>query len=98
MFLLNNVTAPVTGTSVRVNVVDRTFQAIATGAGAITASVNIEVSNDGINFLVLGTISLSGTNTATDGLASSAKWNYVRATLTAITGTSAQVSTIMGAQ
>ena len=75
-----------------------TFQAIVTGTGAVTATVNIEVSNDGSNWLstALGTISLSGTTTANDGFTSSAPWKYVRANLTAVSGTGATVKVLMG--
>ena len=73
----------------------RGIQAIVTGVGAVTATVNIEVSNDNVNFLVLATITLSGTTSATDGFASQAQWNFVRANVTAISGTSAAVTVLM---
>lgn len=75
----------------------RTFQAVVSGTGAVTATVLIEVSNDDTNFLTLGTITLSGTTSATDGFASDAPWINVRAKLTAISGTSAAVTVTMGA-
>jgi len=76
---------------------DATFQATVSGTGAVSATVNIEVSNDNTNWLVLGTITLSGTTSATDGFASTANWRYVRSNCTAISGTNAALSVVMGA-
>ena len=76
-----------------------TFQATVTGTGAVTATVDIEVSNDGTNWLdtVAGTITLSGTTTHSDGFTTtSAPWKYVRANVTAISGTGASVDVVMG--
>lgn len=75
------------------------FQAIVTGTGAVTATVAIQVSEDGVNWCTtaLGTISLTGTTTASDGFATASAWKYVRANVTAITGTGASVSVLMGA-
>jgi hypothetical protein len=70
---------------------DYSFDAIITGTGALTATVEIEVSNDGINPITLGTITLAGTDTATDGFNSSVAWKYWRAVVTNITGTSASI-------
>lgn len=75
---------------------ERTFQATVSGTGAVTSTVTIQVSNDGSNWLTLGTISLSGTTSASDGFASSAPWVFVRANQTAISGTSAKTTVIMG--
>lgn len=72
------------------------YQATVAGTGAVTATVVIEVSNDGTNWLTLGTISLSGTTTASDGFASSARWHWVRSKVTAISGTGATVNTLIG--
>lgn len=74
-----------------------TFQATVSGTGTVTATVLIQVSNDGTNWITLGTITLSGTTSATDGFASSAPWAYVRSNCTAISGTSAALSVVMGA-
>jgi hypothetical protein len=76
-----------------------TFQAVgsvseSTGA----ATVNIEVSNNGVNWLTLGTIELTlGTAEVTDGFAAYAAWAFIRANLEAISGTDATVSVFMGA-
>jgi len=63
-------------------------------AGTTTAIVDIEVSNDNSSWITMGTISLSGASD-TDGFASTASWNYVRANVTAL-GAGADVTVIMG--
>jgi hypothetical protein len=80
----------------------QTYQAVANGtAGAFSATVVIEVSNDGATAVgtPLGSISVSGTATAaaSDGFTTAyAPWAWVRARVTAISGTGANVSTWMG--
>lgn len=78
---------------------DATFQATVSGTGAVTATVTIEYSNDGTNVIgtVGGTITLSGTTSATDGFTSqNAPWKFVRANVTSISGTGATVQVYMG--
>lgn len=68
----------------------KSIQASVDGTGAVTATVVIDVSNDGVHWiLAVATITLSGTSTDSDGFLLDAPWTYVRARLTAITGTSA---------
>ncbi len=73
------------------------FQATVVGTGAVTATVTIEVSNDAVYTVstVLGTITLSGTTSSSDGFTSVAPWKYVRANVTALSGTGATVTCIM---
>lgn len=66
-----------------------TFQASLVGTAAVTATCVVAFSNDNSNWLTGGTITLSGTTTASDGFASSANWEYVRGSVTAIGGTAA---------
>lgn len=74
----------------------RTFQAIATvPAGLATATVVIEVSNNGVNWITLGTITLSAASVTTDGFASAAPWKYTRSNVTAI-GAGTSLDIIMG--
>jgi hypothetical protein len=77
----------------------RTFQATGfTTAGAGAAAVSIQASNDGTNFLEIGTISLIlGVAVTNDGFASDAPWRYIRAELVSISGTNAQATVWMGA-
>ena len=75
----------------------QSYQATVTGSGAVSATVAIEVTNDDKqNWLTLGTITLSGTGSATDGFASLANWTFVRANVTAISGTGATVNVFVG--
>lgn len=76
----------------------RTFQSVgATSAGAGAAVVQVEASNDGDNWINLGTINhtLSTTND-TGGFASDAAWRYVRARVESISGTGASVTVWLG--
>lgn len=76
-----------------------TFQATVEGTGAVSATVEIQVSNDGVNACETeaGTIILSGTTSSSDGFTTQhSPWKYVRAEVTAISGTGASVSVKMG--
>jgi len=80
-----------------------TFQAIVTGTGTVTATIAVQVSNEantfnGIkaNWITMGTITLTGTTTATDGFTTICPWRYVRANVTNVTGTGATAEIIMG--
>jgi hypothetical protein len=79
----------------------RTFHANGvTSAGAGTAAIDIEVSNDDTNWVTAGTISLSFNDdpVVDDGFAMDAPWRFVRANVTSISGTDATVSVIMGTE
>jgi len=91
-------TTTVTGTQIYKNSPAATFQAIVSGTGAVAATVVIDGSNDGTHWCatVLGTITLSGTTTDNDGFTTTAPWKYVRARVTAISGTGATVTVLMG--
>jgi hypothetical protein len=91
----------------------RTFLGVLRNSGAVasTATITVQVTNDALaesnptlaGWITMGTISLSGTPSATgnvsDGFATDATWMYVRATIAqnGITGTGAVASLIMGA-
>jgi len=77
---------------------ERSFQATGvTTAGAGSATVKIQVSNDETAWLDLGTITLTlSTSAASDGFSTIAPWAFVRANLTAISGTGASVTVSMG--
>ena len=66
-------------------------QASVTGTGAVTATVVIQGSVDGITWAktALATITLSGTNADSDGVTIISPVKYIRANVTAITGTGA---------
>jgi hypothetical protein len=80
-----------------------TFQGIVDGTGTVTATVAILGSNDDLtgqgtatNWVTLGTITLSGITTATDGFSTEAPWKFVAAQVTAVSGTGTQVRVLMG--
>lgn len=80
------------------NVDDLAIQATVEGTGAVTATVQIEVSNDAKGWVTdsIATLALSGTTTATKGFTSNAAWTYWRANITAISGTGAKVTVSIG--
>lgn len=89
------ITTPFTGSARALHRAAATFQAVGfTTAGAGTATVVVEASNDdGATWVTLGTISLIlSTTPATDGFASAASWKAARGRVTALTGTGASVS------
>lgn len=92
--MLNAVTTTVTGAPLQ-NPAGGCFQATVNGTGAVSATVLVEVSIDGVGWLTLATITLSGTTSATDGFVAAAGWPNVRARVSAISGTSAAVTALM---
>lgn len=100
--LLSAVTGTGVGNKVREVAKDRTFFATGTTtAGAGAATITVEGSLDGTNFVTLGTINLTlattiATDTNTSGFAIMAPWKYVRGNVTAISGTGASVDLWMG--
>lgn len=100
--LLNNTS--VTGAGSKIPLVKKgdssaTFQATVNGSsGVVTATIDIEVSNNERNWIPMATISLSASAPVadSDGFASNASWSFIRANLTAITGTDAKATVVMG--
>lgn len=75
-----------------------TFQANGiTTAGTGSATIDIEVSNNESDWIIMGTITLTlGTTSTSDGFASSSAWAFVRSNVTAISGTGATVTVTIG--
>lgn len=73
------------------------FQATGkTSSGTGAAGITIQVSNDNIVWMDLGTMSLTlGTTETADGFVAAAGWAMVRAKITSISGTGAAVSVTM---
>ena len=96
--VVTGVTAIGTGAWVYKDAPKATIQATVTGTGAVTATVVIDCSNDGVNACAtaLGTISLSGTTSASDGFTTDAPWKFIRARTTAISGTNATLVVLKG--
>ena len=97
-YLIENGTAVAASAAFQVSELYRTFQARGeTSSGAGAATILVQGSIDGVNWILLGTISLTlGTVTTSDGLATSAMWPFVRGNITAISGTDASVDLLMG--
>lgn len=76
----------------------KTFQATGTtSAGAGAATIVIEVSNDGVTYATLDTLSLTlSTTSSTDIGLSADAYRYYRARISAISGTDATVTTTLG--
>ena len=96
--IVTGVTAPGTGAWAEKETAKTTVQAIVTGTGAVTATVVIDCSNDGVNACStpLGTITLSGTTSSSDGFTTDAPWKFIRARTTAISGSGATVVVLKG--
>ena len=96
-FLIQGQTTTGAGSENQLDHSPSTFQATVTGTGTVSATVAIEVSNDKTNWLTLGTITLSGTASATDGFFQDrVPWASIRGRVTAIAGTGAKVTLVQG--
>lgn len=70
-----------------------------TTAGVGAASITVLVSNDGTNFFVIDTLSLTlGTTVTSDTYESLYPYKFIRVNVASISGTNASVSAIMGCQ
>ncbi|HUM37176.1 MAG TPA: hypothetical protein PLQ85_09925 [Anaerolineae bacterium] len=73
------------------------FTATVAGTGAVSATVQIRARNTASGqWVLLGTITLSGTTTASDGFAALTRYMEYQANVTAISGTGAAVTVSMG--
>lgn len=86
--------APTTGSWVYKDAPNTGIQVVVAGTGTVTATVVIEVSNDGTHAMdtLAGTVTLSGTTSDSDGFAIMTPWKFIRARVTAISGTNATVN------
>lgn len=67
-----------------------------TTAGAGAATINVDVSNDGVNFINAGTITLTlGTTVTSDGFTIASNWKFARAYVVSISGTGAAASVMV---
>jgi len=95
--LLNAVTGTGAGTPVvPVESPNRVFYAKVVGSGVVTATVLVEVSLNGSDYLTLASFSLSGTTSDSDAFVSDASWIYVRGNISDMSGTGAAVTLLMG--
>lgn len=72
-----------------------TFQASSDASHTGTSTIDVEVSNDGSNWLVAGTLSVTG-NSDSDGIALNASWAFARGNVTAHGDSTNGVSLLMG--
>ena len=102
--LLSNATATGAGaawnprdTAAVATYTQHSFQAVgSTTADAGAATILIQVSNDGVNYITMGTITLVlGTSVTSDGFAVANTYEYYRANVSAISGTGAKVTVYM---
>ena len=84
-------------TSAYATYVQHSFQAKGTVASSTGAAVIlIQVSNDGTNYITLGTITLVlGTVATSDGFACANTYEYYRANVSSISGSTATVTVYM---
>ena len=77
---------------------EKSLQCSLTGSGAISATLSLDVSNDGTNWIVpgLAAITLTGTDSVQEGTLLDIPWAFVKASLTAISGTNASASVFIG--
>lgn len=92
--LLNAVTSTGVGSALKKPTHNVTIQATLGTAGTTTATVNAEVSNDLVGWIVARTFTLSGANDS-DGQVINASWKYIRGNVTAL-GSGADVTMTMG--
>lgn len=96
VLLLENATVPGIGEKEHPNG-PCSYQASVSGSGLVSAVVEIQVSNDDDNWMWLGTISINGTDSATDGFPCEKHYAIARAELISISGTGAAVNAAIGA-
>ncbi len=95
---VTNMTSPgLTATGNCVDVVNAPIrvlsaQANVVGTGAVTATVNLQASLDGVYFTTIKVFTLSGTTSATDVALLDATFQIYRVNVSAISGTSATVT------
>lgn len=75
-----------------------TLTTTSTGVSAVIAGAAVvQVSNDNVGWIPMGTCSPTGTATASDGFAAVAVWNYARFVVTTLTtGVSANLNALIG--
>lgn len=64
-------------------------QVVLTGTGTVSVTAAVQVSITGTEWIAASSLSLSGTNTATNGATLLSGWRYMRVNLSSITGTGA---------
>ena len=96
--LTNATTAPTVSNAMSVGDGEMTVQATGSvSSGTGSATVEVQVSNDGVAWLVHDTITLAlSTARATAGVEMDAPWAFIRTNLSAISGIGAAVTVTLG--
>ena len=76
----------------------KSFHAVLTGTGAVSAVMEVQGSNDNSNWGVLAVLSPSGTTTAAAQVELEASWLYYRGNVVSISGTGAAITVTVGEQ
>lgn len=97
-YLLKEAIANVVGQSSRTTIAKKVVQAVgSTTSGSGAATIAIQVSNNNNDWIDAGIITLTlGTTRTTDGFEINASWLWIRAVLSGLSGTGANVSVHMG--
>lgn len=80
----------------------KTFHVQLTGSGAVSATIQVMVSNTTASSAVLGnwvthgTITISGTSVVSDGYVAMSPWKFYRPYVSAISGTNASLDIYVG--
>ena len=98
--LVDKATATGNKEAVMLNSRYKTFQVTGkVSASTGSAEVEIQVSNDKVNFVTVDTLSLTlGTTVTSDSYVNNDAWKYVRGNVKTLTGTDAEVTVIVGTQ
>lgn len=99
-YMLSGATTAVVGdTAPHVQATIKTVEVSLNGTGAVTATVTLwatNIRNNTGEWVELFTVDLTGTNNDAFGRVIDAPWQYFRAELVSITGTSATVDVVLG--
>ena len=90
-------TTVTTGAAFKMNGMISTAQFVLTGTGTLSATAKLQVSNNGVDWITAGSVTLDNSAGLTDGFAVNARWQYARAKVTEISGTNATVSCVINA-
>lgn len=94
--LLDGVLVTGAGTGKPMRAGPKTAQAKVVGTGAVSATVKLQVANIDGQWEDLSTLTLSGTTAASAGASWVVPWAFVRGNVTAISGTGAAVTLVIG--
>lgn len=86
----------ISGVGVAIHGTMKSIQAVLTGTGAISCSVSIQQSNADANYIEVASISLSGTDSASQLVSFQSAFKYTKSVVSALTGTGAACVVTVG--